>query len=193
MDCHKCDLSISRTHVVLGVGNKQADIMIIGEAPGYQEDKVGTPFVGESGEYLKELLANIGITEENAYITNVVKCRPPKNRTPFPAEISICTKYFLSNEIQYVDPVFIIAVGKTAIMSVTGKDLPVKDMVGGIYAIGKRWVIPIYHPSYILQNPDIKSIYGKYFTVIRERINYIESHYVFEIASNFNNKLKAPF
>ena len=186
MSCYKCDLSITRTNVVLGIGNKKAEIMIIGEAPGYHEDKKGVPFIGKSGTYLRELLTKINITEENAYITNVVKCRPPGNREPDMKEISICTSYFLSNEINYVNPIFIISAGRVATMMCTGENISIHKVNGNIYRIGKRWVIPIFHPSYILQNDNMKEEYERTLTKVSNLIYETKNKYLFDIIASFD-------
>jgi DNA polymerase len=195
MSCFKCDLSINRKHVVLGSGNKKASIMIIGEAPGYHEDKTGTPFIGNSGKYLRLLLSKVNITEENSFITNVVKCRPPNNRTPDNKEISICVSYFLAKEIQVVDPIFIIAAGKTATMITTGLDIAMKNCIGKSYKVGRRWVLPIYHPSYILQNDNLRTEYEDSIANLFTMITEIKDEFIFDISSNFNkdNDSLIPF
>lgn len=189
MSCYKCDLSITRKYVVLGLGNKIADTMLIGEAPGYNEDKSGVPFIGDSGKYIRELLINIGYSEENMFITNVVKCRPPKNRTPDSSEISICTKHFLFNEIQVVNPIFIITAGKVATSVILNKDVIMKDYVDKYFKIGKRWVLPIYHPSHILQNESMKEYYPKSIANIKDSIERIKYYYLFDIIADFNMKV----
>lgn len=192
VSCFKCDLSITRTHVVLGSGNKTADIMLIGEAPGHNEDKTGVPFVGDSGKYIRELFASHSYSEENMFITNTVKCRPPRNKTPDNQEISICTKLFLFNEIKVVDPVFIITAGAVSTSLILGQQVIMKKVVDTYHKIGKRWVFPIYHPSYILQTPNLKDYYVESISNVIRRIEYINTHFTFDIAATFSSK-SSPF
>jgi DNA polymerase len=192
MSCFKCDLSITRTNLVLGTGDKTADVMLIGEAPGYYEDKQGFPFVGESGVYLRELLAENNQTTNDIFITNVVKCRPPKNREPNASEIAICVKYFLANEIPAINPIFIITLGKIATQTMFGTELFMKNYVDRYYKVGKRWILPVYHPSYILQNPNLKDYYKLSIKNVFTNIALLYNNYVLDIAANFNDKLKKP-
>ena len=191
MDCRLCDLNISRTKVVLGIGNDTADIMIIGEAPGYYEDKKGEPFVGKSGQYLRKVLSESGFAIDELFITNVVKCRPPGNRTPHPVEISTCTKAFLSREIQHIKPIFVITAGSTATDIMTSDKIPMHKQVLGFKIVGDMYVFPIYHPSYILQNENLAIEFSDRLKKIREQISSIYSKYAFEIAAyrtkNINN------
>jgi DNA polymerase len=110
--CTKCVLHRSRTHTVPGDGPVNAEIMFIGEGPGFHEDQQGLPFVGASGKYLEELLAAIGLSRREVFITNVVKCRPPQNRDPLPGEVEICTKTYLERQIALLNPKIIITLGR---------------------------------------------------------------------------------
>lgn len=190
MTCFKCDLSIGRKNVVLGIGNKKASIMIIGEAPGYNEDKTGIPFVGKSGTYLRGLLNNVGINESNSYITNVVKCRPHNNRTLNTNEISMCTSLFLAKEVEFVNPIIIICAGKTSSTLITGQNINMYDNIGKTFKIGKRWVIPIYHPSYILQNEHLKDEYSKLINHVSIAIHHIQDNFLFDLISDFGKDIE---
>ena len=192
MSCFKCDLSITRTNVVLGIGNSKSDTMLVGEAPGYHEDKKGIPFIGQSGVYLRELLELAGLNESNLYITNVVKCRPPKNRDPFPDEINTCVKYFLSKEIDFVNPVFIITAGRIATSVIIGNSVQMRNCVGHDYKIGKRWVLPIYHPSYTLQHGGEDS-YKETILNVKTTIDKIRHDNFWDINANFPFRGDVPF
>ena len=142
------------TRVVYGQGNPNAELMIIGEAPGQKEDELGKPFVGRSGELLTNTLQALGIKREDIFITNVVKCRPPNNRTPTQEEVDLYKKYFLIPEIKIIRPKIIITVGNIAfkaILSDTG--LTISKARGQLFQRGNFLIIPTFHPAYILRNP----------------------------------------
>ena len=192
MTCRACDLCITRTNIVLGYGNEKAEIMLIGEAPGYHEDKTSIPFTGKSGTYLMNLLSKIDINKDNTFITNVVKCRPPRNRTPDAIEINTCINLYLGNEINYVNPIFIITVGVVATNVMLG-ETTMKAAVGNYYKVDNRYVIPIYHPAYILRNQHLSDAYIELIHFVRETINNIAFIDAFEIAAIFNKETKSPF
>jgi uracil-DNA glycosylase len=144
--CTKCDLYIGRTHAVPGEGPAHAEIMFIGEGPGANEDKQGRPFVGASGKFLDELLAQAGVTRSDVWITNVVKCRPPGNRDPQPIEIETCTSNYLDQQIKIVDPSIIVTLGRHS-MSRFIPDAKISQIHGQLQKIGKRFVIPMFHPA----------------------------------------------
>jgi uracil-DNA glycosylase family 4 len=144
-DCLKCPLSISRTKIVFGSGNHNAKIMFIGEAPGAEEDKTGEPFIGKSGKFLRQQMKAQWIDESQIYITNIVKCRPPKNRLPNSRESNICTALILLPQIDILDPEIIVTVGKHA-----AKQL--KILFGGSEEV-KFKIINLPHPAYIMRNP----------------------------------------
>ena len=156
--CRKCsELCAARTTIVSGVGPDNAKIMIIGEAPGETEDLTGEPFVGRAGKLLDKILESAGLNRKNVYITNTVKCRPPKNRTPTPQEIDNCGVY-LWLEIQQVKPRLIITLGKTPLVKLLKlkKTIKLGDYIGR--EIFKEWpninttILPAYHPSHLLQH-----------------------------------------
>jgi DNA polymerase len=147
--CTRCRLSQGRTQVVYGVGDPNADLMFIGEGPGYHEDKQGEPFVGAAGQLLNRLLAEIGIPREDVYINNVVLCRPPGNRDPLPDETEACRPW-LDERIALVDPTVIVTLGNWATRYVLGNSVSISRVRGQRFAWNGRTVIPTFHPAAIL-------------------------------------------
>lgn len=153
--CTRCELSASRTKTVFGVGNQRADWMIIGEAPGAEEDRRGEPFVGRAGKMLDEMLRAIGQSRNSVFIANILKCRPPHNRDPKPAEASECRSY-LERQITLVQPKIILAVGKIAAQNLLGSDDPVGRMRGRAHDLNGIPLVVTYHPAYLLRSPSQK-------------------------------------
>ena len=151
-ECTRCDLCRVRSHVVFGEGDPNASLMFIGEAPGKDEDKQGRPFVGRAGQLLERLLKEAGFAREQVYIANVIKCRPPENRTPEPEEILTC-KPFLLRQIQIIDPQVIVLLGSVALKALFGFEKAISKMRGQELALEGRVVIPTYHPAFVLRNP----------------------------------------
>lgn len=152
-NCHRCELGENRTHAVVGRGNLQAKIMIIGEGPGQNEDETGLPFVGKSGQLLEKILASVNLsTEHDVYICNIVKCRPPENRVPTPEEMAACKPYLLE-QIRLVDPKIILLTGATAVKGITGNKQGITKIRGQWIEWEGRLCLPIFHPSYLLRNP----------------------------------------
>ena len=150
--CHRCDLGNNRTHAVIGRGNLQADVMIIGEGPGQNEDETGLPFVGKAGQLLEKILASVNLSsEQDIYIANAVKCRPPGNRVPTPQEIAACKPYLLE-QIRMVDPKIILLTGATAVKSLTGDKRGITKIRGLWIEWEGRLCMPIFHPAYLLRN-----------------------------------------
>jgi uracil-DNA glycosylase len=147
--CTKCRLSNGRTQVVFGVGDPRADVMFIGEGPGYHEDKQGEPFVGAAGQLLTRMLGEIGLTRGDVYIANVVKCRPPGNRDPLPDEIDACKPY-LDGQIRTIDPRVIVTLGNFATRFILDRPLSISRVRGQRFEIGGRTVLPTFHPAAIL-------------------------------------------
>lgn len=145
-DCHRCPLGNTRTRLVFGAGNPRARVMLIGEAPGRNEDLKGEPFVGAAGRMLDELVAHAGLRCGDVYIANVVKCRPPGNRNPAPVEIETCTP-FLSEQIRLVDPDVLVTLGNFATRFVLGTEEPITSLRGRTTTVGGRTVLPIFHPA----------------------------------------------
>jgi len=155
--CTNCGLHAGRTQAVFGVGNRQAELMVIGEAPGADEDKQGEPFVGRAGLLLNEILFAVGYPRETVYIANIVKCRPPENRNPQHEEAQACAGY-LQRQIELVAPKAILALGKVAAQNLLRTDLPIGKMRGSQYhyAALNIPVVVTYHPAYLLRSPKEK-------------------------------------
>jgi uracil-DNA glycosylase len=150
--CQRCDLGDSRTHAVVGRGNLKALIMIVGEAPGQNEDETGLPFVGKAGQLLEKILASVKLdTEKDVYISNVNKCRPPNNRVPTTEEMEACKPY-LMEQIRLVDPKIILLTGATAVKGVIGDKRGITQLRGKWMEWDGRLCMPIFHPSYLLRN-----------------------------------------
>ena len=154
--CVKCaELSRCRTNVVFGTGNPKAEIMFVGEGPGHDEDVQGLPFVGRSGELLTKIIAAMGFAREDVYIANVVKCRPPENRTPLPEEIANCLPY-LQAQIELIQPKVLVALGATAVRALLDVHLGITKMRGHWYTFRGIPIMPTFHPAYLLRNPPAK-------------------------------------
>jgi DNA polymerase len=148
--CTLCRLADARTQVVYGVGDPHADLMFIGEGPGFHEDKQGQPFVGAAGQLLNRMLNEIGLSREQVYIANTVKCRPPNNRDPLPDELDACTPY-LREQIRLVDPHVVVTLGNFATRYVLQQHVSISRVRGQRFRIGRRVVIPTFHPAAILR------------------------------------------
>ena len=153
--CTACGLHKTRNHTVLGVGDEQADWLFIGEAPGAEEDRLGEPFVGQAGKLLDNMLAAIGLgREENGYICNVLKCRPPGNRNPEPEEVAKCSPH-LMKQITLIQPKLIIAMGRFAAQTLLNSDASIASLRGRLHRYAGLPLIVTYHPAYLLRNlPD---------------------------------------
>jgi uracil-DNA glycosylase family 4 len=153
--CTACSLHTTRTQTVFGVGDENADWMLIGEAPGAEEDRLGEPFVGQAGKLLDNMLAAIGLKRgDNVYIANVLKCRPPGNRNPEPEEVAKCTP-FLKQQIALIQPKLIVAMGRFAAQTLLASDASIASMRGRVYRYEGVPLIVTYHPAYLLRNlPD---------------------------------------
>jgi uracil-DNA glycosylase len=147
--CTKCRLSQGRTQVVYGVGDPNADLMFIGEAPGFHEDKQGEPFVGAAGQLLNQLLGEIGIAREDVYINNTVNCRPPGNRDPLPDELDAC-KPWLDERVALIDPAVVVTLGNWATRYILGKQVSISRVRGQRFPWSGRTVIPTFHPAAVL-------------------------------------------
>ena len=147
--CTKCRLAQGSTQVVYGVGDPNADLMFIGEGPGYNEDKQGEPFVGAAGQLLNRMLAEIDIRREDVYIANVVKCRPPGNRDPLPDEIEACTPWLIE-QVHSIQPRLIVTLGNFATRFVLDKQVSISRVRGERFKWQGRMVIPTFHPAAVL-------------------------------------------
>ncbi len=153
--CEKCKLSKTRTQVVYGVGNPNADLMFIGEAPGRDEDLQGEPFVGRAGQLLTDIIKAMKLTRDDVYIANVVKCRPPENRNPEPDELDACRPY-IQRQVEIIQPKVIVALGRFALQSLTGKAYGITSVRGQWLEYNGVKVMPTYHPAYLLRNQAAK-------------------------------------
>ncbi len=175
-DCRRCKLWEHRSRIVFGSGNPQARVMFVGEGPGADEDEQGVPFVGKAGQLLTKIIEAIRFTREEVYIANVVKCRPPGNRTPEDDEILAC-QGFLFRQVELVRPWILCALGAPATKTLLGVKTPIGHMRGRWFQCRGAELIPTYHPSYLLRNPtakkdvwaDVQSLRARYDQMCLER------------------------
>jgi uracil-DNA glycosylase len=153
--CPRCELARTRTKAVPGEGNPNAQIMLIGEGPGWHEDQQGRPFIGAAGKFLNELLAIAGLDRESVFITNVVKCRPPGNRDPMPDEIAACAPYYLDRQIDVIDPAVIVTLGRFS-MARWFPGEKISKIHGQPKRDGKRLIVPMYHPAAALHQSALR-------------------------------------
>jgi DNA polymerase len=155
--CRRCGLEAGRTQTVFGVGPTAADWLVIGEAPGAEEDARGEPFVGRAGGLLNAMLRGIGLARESVFIANVLKCRPPGNRDPSPREVAACLPY-LQRQVELLKPRVILAVGRIAAQSLLASELPLGRLRGRVHTFGPQRIplIVTYHPAYLLRTPSEK-------------------------------------
>ncbi|HSB00735.1 MAG TPA: uracil-DNA glycosylase [Anaerolineales bacterium] len=153
--CTQCELHRSRKKAVPGEGPSQAEIMFIGEGPGFHENEQGRPFVGAAGQFLDQLLEQAGVTRADVWITNVVKCRPPGNRDPLPEEIETCTSNYLQHQIEIVNPSIIVTLGRFS-MGLFFKAAKITQIHGQMRKVGDRYVIAMYHPAAALHQMSLK-------------------------------------
>ena len=165
--CQKCSLGGSRKSFVFGVGDPNAELLLIGEAPGEEEDKLGQPFVGRAGKLLDKILAAIGRSrQKGVYICNVLKCRPPDNRDPLPTEIEECEPY-LQEQIKLINPKIIVALGRVAGKTLLKQDLPLNKMRGKRHSYFNTELIVTYHPAALLRNESFKRPTWEDFKLVR--------------------------
>lgn len=174
LSCEKCILREGRHHVVFGEGSRTAQLMCIGEGPGYYEDMQGRPFVGASGQLLDKILGVCGFSrQQNTFIANIVKCRPPGNRAPFAEERATCLPYLLK-QIEILNPKIIVLLGATALQGLIDAEARITRLRGQWLQWQGRWVMPTYHPSALLRTPalkrdaweDFKKVIDKYREVV---------------------------
>jgi DNA polymerase len=154
-NCQRCKLHGGRRHIVFGAGNPGAKLVLVGEAPGYEEDVQGQPFVGQAGQLLTRILGAIGLTRDDVYICNIIKCRPPVNRNPEPDEIAACIP-FLRRQLGAIRPRLICALGTFAAQTLLGTDTPISRLRGHFHTYEGVHLLPTYHPAFLLRNPSKK-------------------------------------
>jgi uracil-DNA glycosylase len=154
--CNRCDLQFSRKHGVAGDGPADAEIMFIGEGPGFHENEQGLPFVGAAGRFLDELLDTVGMQRKDVFIGNVVKCRPPSNRDPHPEELAACDSY-LERQIQAINPKVIVTLGRFSLAKFI-PNVKISDIHGKAMRVRGRLIVPMYHPAAALHQPSLKPV-----------------------------------
>ena len=172
-DCKKCNLYRSRHNVVVGEGPLNAKLMFIGEAPGYDEDMQGRPFVGRSGRKLRELLVKVGIKESDFYIANILKCRPPNNRDPENDEVKACYP-FLQFQLDIIKPKIICTLGRYASYKMLGEVKKMGDLRGKSFPKENYIIMPIYHPSFILRNNSMEPRYLEDLKKIKDELDKLK-------------------
>lgn len=176
LTCTRCDLHRTRTQGVFGVGDPHAEWLIVGEAPGAEEDKQGEPFVGQAGRLLDAMLASIGLKRgENVYIANVLKSRPPKNRDPSPQEVAACLPY-LERQIDLIQPRLILALGRFAAQSLLVTDTAIGRLRGQVHRYRGVPLIVTYHPAYLLRNPADKARAWEDLVLARQTMAQIKAN-----------------
>ncbi|MCH4185142.1 MAG: uracil-DNA glycosylase [Eggerthellaceae bacterium] len=173
--CRACPLYEGRTNLVFGVGDPHARVMIIGEAPGKNEDLQGEPFVGAAGKYLNELLGYAGLTRDKVYIANVLKCRPPGNRNPRPEEIEVCTP-FLREQTRTIDPVFIVTLGNFSTRFILKTDQGITGLHGRVQQAGHFKVFPVFHPAAALYDRSKQDLMKEDFTKLGQLLQAASAH-----------------
>ena len=168
-ECKGCTLFRKRTNLVFGVGDENARLMFVGEAPGQDEDLKGEPFVGRAGQLLTKMIEAMGLSREKVYIANILKCRPPNNRIPQPEEIEACTA-FLTEQIKIIEPKVICTLGKFASQFLLKSEVPISALRGKFYELNGIKVMPTYHPAYLLRNPNDKKLVWEDLKKIRDEI-----------------------
>jgi DNA polymerase len=153
--CKKCKFGNTRKNFVFGSGNSNAQLMLVGEAPGADEDEQGEPFVGRAGQLLTKIIESINFTREEIYIANIVKCRPPENKTPTEDEYKDCLPYLLK-QINLIKPKFILTLGAVPLKALMGNDWQISKCRGKVYDYNGITLIPTFHPAYLLRNPNAK-------------------------------------
>ena len=167
--CTKCELHHSRKKAVPGEGPVNSDLMFIGEGPGFHENEQGRPFVGAAGKFLEELLADIGLSREEVFISNVVKCRPPGNRDPLPEEVKTCTSNYLDRQIAAIDPKVIVTLGRFS-MNLLLPNSKISQVHGQAVKIHGRLVVPMYHPAAALHNGSLRPTIKQDFSQLPQMI-----------------------
>jgi len=166
-DCHQCPLGDHRTNLVFGTGNPRADLVFVGEAPGREEDLQGEPFVGQAGQMLTRIIRAMGLERADVYICNVNKCRPPGNRDPAPLEVQACSPYLLK-QLEIISPKVICALGSFAARTLLTTETRISHLRGRFHTFNGIPLMPTYHPSFLLRNPQAKKEVWKDMQMIME-------------------------
>ncbi|MCC6475948.1 uracil-DNA glycosylase [bacterium] len=165
--CTKCSLGSTRTKFVFGDGNPHARIVFVGEAPGFDEDQTGIPFVGKAGQLLNEMLSEVGLKREDVYICNTLKCRPPQNRDPLPEEKQVCKPYLLT-QLALINPEIIVCLGRHAASELLGSESAMKDVRGRVISWREKKLLVTYHPAYYLRNMSQRTVGEADFKLLRQ-------------------------
>ncbi len=173
IDCKKCKLCAGRTNIVFGTGNKNADVMFIGEGPGADEDKQGEPFVGKAGILMNNALAGLEIKRENLYIANIVKCRPPQNRVPEKEEATVCLDY-LRNQVVLIKPKMIVLLGSTALKNILGDEYKITASRGKWIENKEILYFPTWHPAALLRDENKKIEFWKDLKEVKNKAKEME-------------------
>lgn len=171
--CTVCELCKTRTNCVFGVGNRNADILFVGEAPGDKEDKTGTPFVGRAGQLLDKFLFAVDIDREDVYIANILKCRPPKNRDPLPEEEDACID-FLRRQVKLIQPKMIVCLGRISAMRLIRPDFKITVEHGKWFEKGGMLMTAVYHPALLLRDPRKKEDMLADMKAIKEKLDSLK-------------------
>jgi len=169
-DCRRCKLNSTRTHIVFGTGSTQPDLVFVGEGPGAEEDEQGKPFVGRAGQLLTKMIEAMGLTRDDVYIANVVKCRPPGNRNPEPDEIAACTP-FLENQLKVLKPKIICTLGAFAAQTLLKTEEKISKLRGRFHPYQGIQLMPTFHPAYLLRNPAEKKSTWEDIQMIMKELN----------------------
>jgi uracil-DNA glycosylase len=171
-DCRRCRLHTGRQQIVFGAGNPMAELVFVGEAPGEEEDLQGRPFVGKAGQLLTRMIQAMGLTREEVYITNIIKCRPPQNRNPLPDEIAEC-RPFLNAQLDTLRPRVICALGTFAAQTLLRTQDKISQLRGKFHDYDGIPVMPTYHPAYLLRNPQDKRLVWKDMQMIMDEMRLL--------------------
>ena len=171
-DCKKCKLCQNRSNIVFGVGNKQADLMFIGEGPGADEDRLGEPFVGKAGQLMNKAFEALEINRNDVYIANIVKCRPPSNRNPEQDEAEACLNY-LRNQVLLVQPKIIVLLGSVALKNILGKEYAITSSRGKWIQKKDIWYMPTFHPAALLRDDTKKVEFWKDLKQVKEKLKEV--------------------
>ena len=172
--CNKCKLCDGRKNIVFGTGNKNADIMFIGEGPGADEDIQGEPFVGKAGQLMNKAFEALGIEREEVYIGNIVKCRPPQNRNPEQDEVKACMDY-LRNQVLLINPKIIVLLGSVALKNILGEEYSITNSRGKWIEKKGIWYMPTFHPAALLRDESKKLDFWRDLKLVKEKVEELTS------------------